>query len=185
MSYVTKRALKESLMRMTLKKPVNKITISDITESCGINRMTFYYHFQDIYDLVEWSIVDGVAIALEDKKTYDTWQQGFRQVLQFFLDYKDVVCSVYNSVNLENIQNYLYSVTNELLLGVINELSEGMNIKPEEKQAIADFYKFAFVGKLTEWFRKGMREDPDLIVEQVSTIAYGSMKEIIKRFQKS
>ena len=49
MSDITKRALEASLKKMLLKKPVTKITISDITEDCGVNRATFYYHFKDIY----------------------------------------------------------------------------------------------------------------------------------------
>ena len=55
MSQITKRALEQSLKRLLLQKPLNKITISDITDDCGISRMTFYYHFKDIYDLVEWA----------------------------------------------------------------------------------------------------------------------------------
>lgn len=54
MSNITKRALEQSLKNLLLKKPLTKITISDITADCGMNRMTFYYHFKDIYDLVEW-----------------------------------------------------------------------------------------------------------------------------------
>ena len=42
MSQVTKRALEASLKNLLLKKPLSKITINDITEDCGINRMTFY-----------------------------------------------------------------------------------------------------------------------------------------------
>ena len=53
MSQTTKRALEASLKKLLLQKPLNKITINDITEDCGVNRMTFYYHFKDIYDLVE------------------------------------------------------------------------------------------------------------------------------------
>ncbi|MBS6472445.1 MAG: TetR family transcriptional regulator C-terminal domain-containing protein [[Eubacterium] siraeum] len=60
MSEVTKKALEQSLKNLLLKKPLTKITINDITEDCGINRMTFYYHFKDIYDLVEWSCLEGV-----------------------------------------------------------------------------------------------------------------------------
>ena len=54
MSQTTKRALEASLKKLLLQKPLNKITINDITEDCGVNRMTFYYHFKDIYDLVDW-----------------------------------------------------------------------------------------------------------------------------------
>ena len=65
---------------LLLQKPLSKITISDITEDCGINRMTFYYHFKDIYDLVEWSCQEDASRALAGNKTYETWQQGFLQL---------------------------------------------------------------------------------------------------------
>ena len=77
MAQTTKKALAASLKHLLLQKPLNKITISDIARDCGINRMTFYYHFKDIYDLVEWMCIDESAKALEGKKEYDTWQQGF------------------------------------------------------------------------------------------------------------
>ena len=80
MSQITKRALEQSLKNLLLKKPLTKITINDIAEDCGINRMTFYYHFKDIYDLVEWSCMEDARKALEEKKTYDTWQQGLLQI---------------------------------------------------------------------------------------------------------
>ena len=68
MSEVTKRALEQSLKNLLLKKPLNKITINDIAEDCGINRMTFYYHFKDIYDLVEWSCLEDAPEGPEGKE---------------------------------------------------------------------------------------------------------------------
>ena len=65
MSQMTKRALAASLKNLLLQKPLNKITINDIAEDCGISRMTFYYHFKDIYDLVEWTCAEDAARALE------------------------------------------------------------------------------------------------------------------------
>ena len=68
MSNVTKRALEQSLKNLLLKKPLTKITIGDITEDCGINRMTFYYHFKDIYDLVEWACLEDASRALDENR---------------------------------------------------------------------------------------------------------------------
>ena len=65
MSQITKRALEQSLKNLLLQKPITKITINDIAEDCGINRMTFYYHFKDIYDLVEWSCEEDARKAIE------------------------------------------------------------------------------------------------------------------------
>ena len=80
MSNTTKIALEDSLKRLLLRKPLDKITITDITTDCGISRMAFYYHFKDIYDLVEWCCVEDGTKALQDKKTYDSWTEGLTQV---------------------------------------------------------------------------------------------------------
>lgn len=150
MSQVTKRALEASLKNLLLKKPLDKITINDITEDCGINRMTFYYHFKDIYDLIEWCCVEDAKKALEGKKTYDTWQQGFLQIFEAVLDNKPFILNVYHSVSREQVEIYLYKLTYDLLIGVVEEKSAGMNVREEDKKFIADFYKYAFVGLMLD-----------------------------------
>ena len=111
MSDLTKRALEQSLKNLLLQKPLHKITISDIADDCGINRMTFYYHFKDIYDLVEWSCQEDAAKALAGKKTYETWQQGFEQICEGGLANKPVIMNVCRSVRREQGENYLYKLT--------------------------------------------------------------------------
>ena len=83
MSQTTKRALEASLKKLLLQKPLNKITINDITEDCGVNRMTFYYHFKDIYDLVDWILVEDAAKALENKTAFEIWSDAFLDILVF------------------------------------------------------------------------------------------------------
>ena len=109
MSKVTKRALEQSLKNLLLKKPLTKITIGDITEDCGINRMTFYYHFKDIYDLVEWACLEDARRALDEKKTYDTWQQGLLQIFAAVQENKPFILNVYRCVHREQVEKYLYS----------------------------------------------------------------------------
>ena len=183
MSQITKRALEESLKKMLLKKPVNKITISDITEDCGINRMTFYYHFKDIYDLVEWSCVEDAARALDGKKTYDTWQQGFQQIFQAVLDNKPLVQNVYQFVNREQVETYLYSLTHNLLIGVIEEKAVGMQVRDEDKEFIADFFKFAFVGLMLDWIRNGMKKDPQQIIDRLSILIEGDITRALNKYR--
>lgn len=77
MSQTTKRALAMSLKHIMAKKPLSKITIADITEDCGINRMTFYYHFQDIFDLIDWICQEEGAKAIQGRKNYKPGRKGF------------------------------------------------------------------------------------------------------------
>ena len=111
MSQVTKRALEQSLKNLLLKKPLTKITVGDITDDCGINRMTFYYHFKDIYDLVEWSCLEDAKRALDEKKTYDTWQQGLLQIFYAVKENKPFIMNVYRCVDREQVEKYLKPLT--------------------------------------------------------------------------
>ena len=91
MSNITKHALAESLKKLLLKKPLNKITINDLTTDCGISRMAFYYHFKDIYDLVEWVCLEESRGALQGKKTYATWQEGLLQIFEAVYENKPFI----------------------------------------------------------------------------------------------
>ena len=183
MSQVTKRALEQSLKNLLLKKPLTKITINDIAEDCGINRMTFYYHFKDIYDLVEWICVEESRRALEDKKTYDTWQQGFLQILEAVRDNKPFILNVYHSISREQIELYLYKLTYDLLINVVEEKSQGMSIRPEDKQFIADFYKYAFVGLTLDWVRHDMKEDPQVMIDHLTKLVTGNITTALDRYR--
>ena len=167
MSQMTKRALVASLKDLLAEKPLDKITVTDLTEHCGVNRMTFYYHFKDIYDLVEWACIESATRALAGQKTYDTWQQGFLQILQAVQKDKVFVTKVYHSISREHIENYLYRLTYDLMFGVVEEKAAGMTVRPEDKEFIANFYKYAFVGLTLEWVRTGMKDDPAALVERV------------------
>ena len=181
MSQMTKRALVASLKELMAEKPLDKITVTDLTEHCGVNRMTFYYHFKDIYDLVEWACVEEATRALAGKKTYDTWQQGFLQILEALRKDKAFFTSVYRSISREQLENYLYRLTYDLMMGVVEERAAGMTVRPEDKEFIANFYKFAFVGLTLDWIKNDMRQDPAQLVEQLSTLIHGDVTKALEK----
>ena len=183
MAQFTKRALEDSLKHLLLKKPLNKITINDIAEDCGINRMTFYYHFKDIYDLVEWVCLEDARRALDGKSSYDTWQQGFVQIFQAVQENKPFVMNVYRCVSREQVERYLTPLTDDLLIGVINELSANMVVRDEDKAFIARVYSYAFVGLMLDWIRNDMREEPETIVGKLATLLRDSIRPALERFR--
>ena len=139
MSSITKKALEHSLKNMLLKKPLDKITIRDLTDDCGISRMAFYYHFQDIYDLVEWACIEDATAALAGKKTADTWSEGLAQIFEAVYDNKPFVLNAYRSLDRERMERFLYSLTADLIRGVIDEKSQQIAASEEDKAFIADF----------------------------------------------
>ncbi len=183
MSQITKRALEQSLKNLLLKKPLTKITVSDIADDCGINRMTFYYHFKDIYDLVEWSCLEDAKHALDEKKTYETWQQGLLQIFEAVKENKPFILNVYRCVHREQVEKYLQPLVDQLLLGVINEETGNMTIRDEDKQFIAQIYSYIFIGLMLDWIKDDMREDPQPLVDRLARLIKGSMSEALSRFK--
>ena len=183
MSQITKQALASSLKHLLLQKPLNKITIHDIAGDCGISRMTFYYHFKDIYDLVEWACVEDAARALDGKKTYDTWQEGFLNIFHAVKQNKPFVLNVYRSVSRERVEQYLNPLVHSLILNVVEEKSSGMTISEADKKFIAKFYEYAFIGVMLEWIDNGMKEDAAVIVERTSQLVHGNVIRALDAFR--
>lgn len=183
MSQITKRALEASLKNLLAKRPLDKITVTDITEDCGINRMTFYYHFKDIYDLVEWACLEDAKRALDEKKTYDTWQQGLLQIFEAVQENKPFILNVYRCVHREQVEKYLQPLVDQLMLDVIQEESASMMIREEDKQFIAKIYAYIFIGVMLDWIKDDMREAPQEIVARLVKLLRGSVTAALRRFR--
>lgn len=183
MSQITKRALAQSLKNLLLKKPLNKITINDITDDCGINRMTFYYHFKDIYDLVEWVCMEDARKALEEKRSYDTWQQGFLQIFEVVLENKPLVMNVYRCVQREQLEKYLQPQVDSLVLYIIDEEIGTMTVREEDKEFIARVYSYIFIGLMLDWIKNDMKTEPKQIVDRLEILMKGTIESALTRFK--
>ena len=184
MPNATKAALEESLKRLLLKKPLDKITITDLTTDCGISRMAFYYHFKDIYDLVEWSCVEDGTKALQGKKTSESWTEGLTQVFEAVLENKPFIMNVYRNVDRERMENSLFKLTYDLIAGVVEEKSKGLDLSDEDKKFIANFYKYGFVGIMFEWIQAGMKEDIEELVNKMGLTLHNTVTTSIHNFQQ-
>lgn len=177
----TKCALEDSLKKLLLQKPLDKITINDLTSDCGISRMAFYYHFKDIYDLIEWSCEEDSRKAADGNTTYDTWEQGFLNIFHIVEENKPFILNVYRHVSQEQIIQYLYRVVYGLIINVVEECAQGMDVRQDDKRFIADFYKYAFVGMMLDWIRQDMKPSPEKMIFRLSSLIEG---DIIRMLEK-
>ena len=185
MSNITKKALMESLKKLMLQKPLNKITINDLTADCGISRMAFYYHFRDIYDLVEWACLEESPKALQGKKTYETWQGGLLQIFEAVYENKPFIINAYHAVSRKQIENYLFHLTHDLIMGVVLEQSKETALSDAQKNFIADFYKYSFVGIMLDLIKQGMKEDYEEIARMIAITLHGGIANSIRNFTKA
>ena len=100
MSRLTKYALAQSLRKLLKERPLDKITVKDLVEDCGVNRQTFYYHFQDIYDLIAWSLNTEMNEILKNNNAmHSDLKTKFLLVFRYFEDNRQIILNGFDPVN--------------------------------------------------------------------------------------
>jgi probable dihydroxyacetone kinase regulator len=170
MSNFTEKLLASSLKKQMQTKKLEKITINDIVLDCQMNRRTFYYHFHDIYDLVEWIFRTEITEALNIGKEAQTWQNGFLAIFKYLRENRRLVVNAYNSEVRDYLENHLYNEICVLIIEVVNEFSGNLQVTEEERMFIIKFFKLAFIGIVIDWIKNNMKEEPEKIIAHFDKI---------------
>jgi probable dihydroxyacetone kinase regulator len=182
MMKTAKYAFAESLKRMLEKTTLNHITVKDIVEDCGVSRQAFYYYFTDIYDLLEWIYIQETNEALADNADINTWQRGYCQILLRLQQNRSLTMNTFLSVRREYLENFMYRVLFDFIYPVVETQAQGMNVAKEHKEFIARFYSLAFNAVALDWIRKGMKEEPEAIVEQIAVLVKGDFQKVLEKY---
>lgn len=184
MTQVTKRALEEALKRLLFEKPLSKITIQDLADECGISRMTFYYHFKDIYDLVEWSFVEDANAIFQAEPRTESWEMALQHVFEMIKKDELFIMSVYHAVSREQIERYLHLVIHHLMSQLIEKsvATAGISLKDKEGLFVANFYKYALIGTLLDWVKSDMKADYQELVVQLTSLIHDPLIGTLRGF---
>ena len=113
MSLLTKQKLASSLKKAMEKKPLSKVTVSELIKDCNINRNTFYYHFSDIYDLLKWTLEqEAIEVVKKIDLLVDT-----EEAIRFVMDYVDhnyhIINCAYDSMGQEEMKRFFMPIASE------------------------------------------------------------------------
>lgn len=188
MPLTTKRALAESLKKLMNKRSFDKITVKDIVEDCGVNRQTFYYHFHDIYDLVEWIFEDAAETAVRDRLDYSDWTTGLETLMQFMQDNRVLILNAYHSINNEVVRRYIQNRLRPYCRAVAEHQAAGMSTPaPEEDLAfVTGVMTLAVTGLIMEWIGQQMKTtDATLrMVEKLRTAMTGTVQLMLRNLRE-
>lgn len=179
----TDKAIAASLRKLLNEKPLNKITISDIANDCGINRMTFYYHFKDIYNLVEWMFEERAREELGTTLSYGTWQEALAKSFEGLAENKVFIINVYNSIGSDKLSRYLNSVMFPVLMNYFNSIPGSETVSESDKEFIVNVYTVGLVAFILQWVANDMQDDWVPMVERLNVIGYGTFEDTIHRIQ--
>lgn len=177
----TKKTLAASLKKAMEKKPLSKITVSEIIADCGVNRKTFYYHFEDIYALLKWMLEEE---AIEVVKQFDLLVD-YREAILFVLDYvktnKHLLCCAYDSMGRDEMKRFFYSdfigITSDIIQNTEQQL--GIHVENEFKKFLAHLYTEAIAGMLIDEFTNKDEHAPEKVVEYLSLVLKNSLPSVL------
>ncbi len=180
----TKQKLADSLRSILETKPLDKVTINDLTDACGVNRQTFYYHFHDIYDLIDWIFVTETERAVPEVSDCSNQFDRLIEIMKLMQKNKKLLMQTSHSHFNEHLQRILLNNSTEVIYCICDEASGG-KLNSDDREFIATFYKYAFTGTLLEWINRGMVEEPEDIVRRMSLLLHGNIHDAAVRFSNS
>lgn len=163
-SNITKKAIVEGFKELARTKPVSKISIADITNICGLNRQTFYYHFQDKFELLHWIYYNECFIKLVDGIDFQNWNQKLLIALSIINKDKAFYRNTIKGQE-EEFKVYLFNVTNTLFCDAIEKLDSEHRVNEEDKKFYAEFFSYGICGIVIQWIKNGMKETPEKLAE--------------------
>lgn len=171
----TKHALSVALKELMAQKPIDKITISELTERCGIRRQNFYYHFEDIYDLLRWMFQEEAVSLLEQYEGSLLWQEGLLQLFHYIEANRAVCLCALDSVGQEHLKRFFESHIYTLIHHTIEHISVEIGMQndrafEEEIDLLTHFYVVAMAGLIVSWLRSEVEKTPEELIDFVDRL---------------
>lgn len=184
MASSTKKALAAALKKMMEVKPIDKVTIKDLVEQCGVNRQTFYYHFDDVYDLMEWIFEEDANSALPQKIIYENWCEDVVKWFEYLKNNSSFVLNVYNSNSRLYMLRYIRGRLEQCIRGFADIVSEGMNIDRQDYEFIVALYTECVVGAISRWLDYGMELPKEIDPKKLLRAMENNIENLIQQFVK-
>lgn len=172
----TKEMLAESLMKLLARRTLDKITIQDIVDDCGYNRQTFYYHFHDIYDLIDWIFAAQTQELIEKCRACGSLDVGVEAVIACMRENRRLILNILRSVNGEKLLDNLYRSAQSIVLSALENHPGVQELSAEYRELVAEAFKYALAGLLIDWMRAGIPEDRVNKVRTMKAVYIGALE---------
>jgi probable dihydroxyacetone kinase regulator len=173
----TKAKLADSLKDLMKKTPFRKITIQNVTDHCGLNRQTFYYHFKDMYDLLRWIYQNEI---FRDFGLDRNWKNTLLTTLKYAKKNKVFLRNTVRSLRKESIERFLYPFVFKWASRVFDEACSGLFIRQEDRNFLVKFFSHAFLDAILIWIGNGMPESESHLLQRVTMI-----RDMVRLYEQS
>lgn len=167
---ITKKAIAGALKALTKKKTFDKISVGEITEECGLNRQTFYYHFQDKYELLSWILYQEAFLPIMTGISFANWNERLYWLFDLMKTEKYFYVNAINHAS-NYFQEYLLKISETILDQAIEVMDTELRLEEESRKVIVRFFAYGVCGTVTNWATTGMKMEPKELANHMKELA--------------
>ena len=159
MSGFTKEIIARTFTELLEEKSMAKITVKDIVERCGVNRNTFYYHFRDIPDVVEFILKKKWDEILEAPQEKTSILECMEEMASLVRDNRKLMLNVYKSVKRDTFLVYMNEIATYIITEYFEKNLDKFDLNRDEISILIKYYECLFIGILMEWLNNALEDD--------------------------
>lgn len=185
MTHLTEQAIRASFIKLLAERPLDKITVREIAADCGISRNTFYYHYHDVYDLLEKMFAVEEERMLADMRDVSTMRQGFVEATRFAIENRRAIYHIYNSVSRDALTRYLYnSAAICMHRYVVGQCGDELPAEQDLNDLV--FLLASMIeGVIINIMREGLTRDVEALIDNATRILDGTVKLSLENCRKA
>ena len=186
-SQATKQALADSLKELLTKKSFSRITVTELVENCGVNRKTFYYHFEDIYALLRWMLEkDMVSVLISEELTSEP-EKVIRYALDYITQNRQLLTCVINELDHDQLRNFLYEDLSAPIRSVIQKAEQecGLVLEDDYREYLTSFYTSGMSGMIIQVLLRRVPSEEAFIKDMITTFQVSLLALVQARGRKS
>ena len=180
----TKDLIRKEFIKLLNKKKLHNITVTELAKACNIERKTFYYHYNNLTELVKEIFDEELDRVIEEFNETLSWEESFILVAKFILDNKKVVKHIYESDYRIDLEKYIFSISGEIMRKYVIRAAKDTKAQEVDIKLIAYFYQCALSSALVQWLATDMKTDPKTITRRIGELMDGNILLSLKRSEK-
>ena len=169
MALYTKKLIMTTFQEMLAEMPFDKITVSALVKRAGVSPNTFYYHYQDIYALLDDWFQKKVEVFAPPGEPVE-WKSVTKSILRECKAHSKTIYHVFDSLSRDRLERYIFSLTDDAFSRWVHQYAEGYVISEEKLRSIASFCRYAYIGFVMQFFWNRMENDIDECVDRLGAL---------------
>ena len=186
-SETTCQAISGALKQLMIQKPLERITVAEIMDTCGMRRQHFYYYFTDIYDLLRWTFEKEALELLQQQQGVSPWQDGFLHLFQYINQNRAVCLCALDSLGKESLKRLLEADASSIVDRAVRQTAEenGLWAYSPEEEVVICLVTIMMAGAVESWLRGELTQTPEELTRRIDMMFQDYIRGVALRLKAS